>query len=100
MVLGKDYRMLSQRKMRNIFIRRLDNLLISYYNLIDFDALTLNKFHKTGENKQCKGIILEALEYKKQAFLLLEIMRELELVNVGEYFMLKEIYEEYYNDVD
>ncbi len=74
--------------MRNIFIRRIENLLIQYYKEINFDILTTpeeNDNFATGE------------EYRIKAMELIELMEELELVNRKEYELLCEVYREYFS---
>lgn len=83
--------MKSRRQMRNIFMRRIDNLLVSCYKEIDFDIL----FSKTHEG--CSDDPWIATAYKKEAMEMIELMKELELLNSGEYILLKQVYGEYFS---
>lgn len=80
--------MKSKKQMRNILIRRIENLLIQYYKEINFDLLTTpeeNYNFTTGE------------EYRIKAMELIELMEELELVSQKEYKLLHEVYQEYFS---
>lgn len=78
----------SKKQMRNIFIRRIENLLIQYYKEINFDILIApegNSNFATGE------------EYRIKAMELIELMEELELINHNEHLLLIEVYGEYFS---
>lgn len=80
--------MKSKKQMRNIFIRRIENLLIQYYKETNFDLLVTpegNSNFATGE------------EYRIKAMELIELMEELELVSKKEYLLLNEVYCEYFS---
>lgn len=80
--------MKSKKQMRNIFIRRIENLLIQYYKEINFDLLTTpegNDNFATGD------------DYRIKAMELIELMEELELVSQKEYRLLHEVYREYFS---
>lgn len=79
--------MKSKNKMRNIFISRIENLLIQYYKEINFDLLTApgNADYAVGE------------EYRTKAMELIGLMEELELINSNEYLLLNQVYDEYFS---
>lgn len=79
--------MKTRKQMRNIFIRRMDDILIRYYKEIDFDLLF------SEENRQIRSME-EA--YRREVMELIGLMRELELLNAGEYTLLREVYGEYF----
>ena len=80
--------MKSKKQMRNIFIRRIENLLIQYYKEINFDLLTTPKGY-------CNYVTGE--DYRIKAVELIELMEELELINRKEYELLYEVYQEYFS---
>ena len=77
--------MKSKKQMRNIFIRRIENLLVLYYKETNFDILV------TPEGSSNYDI---GKEYRIKAMELIELMEELELINKNEYFLIREVYEE------
>lgn len=77
----------TRKQMRNIFIRRMDDILIRYYKEIDFDLLI------SEENGQIRSLE-EA--YRREVMELIVLMRELELLSAGEYTLLREVYSEYF----
>lgn len=77
----------TRKQMRNIFIRRMDDILIRYYKEIDFDLLV------SDENGQIRSLE-EA--YRREVMELIVLMRELELLSAGEYTLLQEVYSEYF----
>lgn len=80
--------MKSKKQMRNIFIRRIENLLMQYYKELNFDLLTIpdeNNDFDIGE------------KYRINAMELIELMEELELVSQKEYKLLHEVYQEYFS---
>ncbi len=77
----------TRKQMRNIFIRRMDDILIRYYKAIDFDLLV------SEENRQIRSL---EETYRREVMELIALMRELELLSAGEYTLLREVYGEYF----
>lgn len=78
----------SRKQMRNIFIKKIDDILINYYKAVDFSMLA---------SFQPEGEYLEGETYRKEAMKLIEFMRELELLNGSEYLLLRDVYGEYFS---
>ena len=79
--------MKTRKQMRNIIIKKIDDILIQYYKEMDFnfgDAPEIVMF-ENGE------------ERRKEAMNQIDLMWELELVNVEEYHLLKDVYREYFS---
>lgn len=74
--------------MRNIFLKKIDDLLINYYKAIDFSMLT--SFQQEQE-------YLAGEAYRKEAMKLIEFMCELELLSDSEYILLRDVYGEYFS---
>ena len=77
----------SKKQMRNIFIRRIENLLMCYYKEINFDILV------TPENSYD---LVMGEEYRVRAMELIDLMEELGLVNRSEHLLISEVYSEYF----
>ena len=77
--------------MRNIFMKRIDDLLIRYYKELDFEAF----FRETPSEPEDKKIWAEA--YRQTAFTLIGIMWELSLINEQEHRLLEDVYGEYFS---
>lgn len=74
--------------MRNIFIKHIDKLLLDYYKEWNFELLSTPHLEincKIGE------------VYYQNAMWLIDIMKELELVNSNEHQMLREVYQAYFD---
>ena len=85
--------MKTKKQMRNIFIKKIDDILIQYYKEMDFDMLASPDAAKEYlEEITCNG---EA--HRKAAMELIELMKELDLVNPGEYILLRDVYREYFS---
>ena len=77
----------SKKQMRNIFIRRIENILMCYYKEINFDLLV------TPENGDS---LVAGEEYRLRAMELIDLMEELGLVNRNEYLLISEVYGEHF----
>jgi len=74
--------------MRNIFIRRIENLLMRYYKEINFDLLV---------TPGSEDDLIAGEEYRIKAMELIDLMEELELINRNEYILIREVYGEYFS---
>lgn len=74
--------MLSKKKMRNIMINKIDKILMKYYKEIDFEKIG------------CESNTINA--YRDEAMELIDLMKELELVNLSEYIVLRDVYGDYF----
>ena len=102
--------MKSKKQMRNIFIKRIDDILIRYYKEMDFNLLAtsdcqvgelccegLQKEENRMESFRRGFLREEGEEHCQKAMELIDLMRELELVNAAEYDLLKEVSREYFS---
>ena len=85
--------MKTKKQMCNIFIKKIDDILIRYYKEMDFNLLAAPD--PTGEFQEAASGNGEA--HRKEAMELIELMRELELVNAGELALLRDVYREYFS---
>lgn len=83
--------MKTRKQMRNIFMKKIDDILIRYYKEMDFNLLASDSAKACLEETAGSG---EA--YRKEAMDLIELMKELELLNAGEYILLRDVYSEYF----
>lgn len=74
--------MLSKKKMRNIMINKIDKILMKYYKEIDFEKIG------------CESNTINAC--RDEAMELIDLMKELELVNLSEYIVLRDVYGDYF----
>lgn len=72
--------------MRNIFMNRMDDILINYYKAVDFSAFTSAEDVRPFEDI-----------YWQEVLKLIELMRELELLTGSEYGLLRDVYAEYFS---
>lgn len=79
--------------MRNIFIKKIDDILIRYYKEMDFNLLASQDFPRACQ----EAASVNGESHCKEAMELIDLMRELELVNAAEYDLLKEVYREYFS---
>ena len=77
--------------MRNIFMKRIDDLLIRYYKELDFEDF----FRETPSGPEDKKFWAEA--YRQTAFNLIGMMRELSLISEQEHRLLEDVYGEYFS---
>lgn len=80
--------MKTRKQMRNLFIKKIDDLLIQYYKTVDFELLAA---------ALSGGSLLTECTYQKEAMQLIELMKELELVSDSEYSLLRDVYMEYFS---
>lgn len=78
----------SKKQMRNIFIRRIENLLMRYYKEINFDLLV---------TPESDDNLTMGEEYRIKAMELIDLMEELELISRNEYILIREVYGEYFS---
>ena len=96
--------MKNKKQMRNIFIKKIDDILIRYYKEMDFNLLSAKELPGVGMcyADEYHGSICydawtgEGQNYREKAMELIDLMRELDLVNAAEYDLLKEVYKEYF----
>lgn len=81
--------MKTRKQMRNIFIKHIDNLLIHYYKEIDFETLVTEH--------QSSSLFTEEGSFRREAMRLIDLMKELELVNLDEHELLRDVYTEYFH---
>lgn len=97
--------MKSKKQMRNIFIKKIDDILIRYYKEMDFNLLATPDLQggevcheELWHENTCRDTLAaEGESHREKAMELIDLMRELELVNAAEYDLLKEVYWEYFS---
>lgn len=80
--------MKTRKQMRNVFIRKIDDILIRYYKEINFDLLVSTE---TGEIRSMEAT------YLREVLELLALMHELELISDSEHVLLRQVYREYFS---
>lgn len=86
--------MKSKKQMRNIFIKKIDDILIKYYKEMDFNLLATPDY---GGEYRDADTFNNGEAHCKEAMELIELMWELDLINKGEYALLREVYREYFS---
>lgn len=91
--------------MRNVFMRRIDNLLVDFYREIDFERLMVGV--EEGVTDRLAGNVKGQLSnqkirdtHQRKVWDLIELMRDLELISSGEHKLLIEVYGEYFSVCD
>lgn len=80
--------MKSRKQMRNIFIKKMDDILINYYKAVDFSVFT------SAEEEDVRPF--EEI-YWQEVIKLIELMRELDLLTDSEYGLLLDVYAQYFS---
>lgn len=80
--------MKTRKQMRNVFIRKIDDILIRYYKEINFDLLV---------STQTEEIRSMEATYLREVLELLALMHELELISDSEHVLLRQVYREYFS---
>mgnify|MGYP001033624499 CR=1 FL=1 len=78
--------MKSRKQMRNIFIKKMDDILVNYYKAVDFSVFT------SGEDVRPFEDI-----YWQEVLKVIALMRELELLTGSEYGLLRDVYADYFS---
>lgn len=77
---------MNRKQMRNVLIKQIDDILLDYYKEVDFEAI--------GREETIPKDT--AVCYWQQAEKLIDLMKQLELVNRNEYSLVREVYREYF----
>ena len=80
--------MKTRKQMRNVFIRKIDDILIRYYKEINFALLV---------STQTEEIRSMEATYLREVLELLALMHELELISDSEHVLLRQVYREYFS---
>lgn len=87
--------------MRNVFMQKIDNILIDYYKEVNFEEMSSESFPvlNTGVEERFqvhkKSQITNG--HRIEAMKIIDLMKELELLSPEEFILLKEIYGEYFS---